>query len=238
MSALFYVSECLSTQDEIETFLLQNNLDSAGLYTFRQTKGKGQYGNSWENGENLNIAYSTAVKSADINCPEILFNFHTANIVRSFVANLTQKEVLVKWPNDLIIAGKKISGMLTEKKKINDTEFYIFGVGINVLQEYFSTLAKAGSIMTQTGQKFDLHTITEVLHECLQENLRTEITSEEIMREYNENLFRKDTVSVFNLNKSRQNGIIREVSGDGKILIELENDGLRTFNLKEIELLY
>ncbi|WP_449399839.1 hypothetical protein [Chryseobacterium wanjuense] len=47
MSQLFYLKECSSTNDEISKFLLYENSDFVTLYTFNQTKGRGQYGNTW-----------------------------------------------------------------------------------------------------------------------------------------------------------------------------------------------
>ncbi|WP_449399841.1 hypothetical protein [Chryseobacterium wanjuense] len=57
------------------------------------------------------------------------------------------------------------------------------------------------------------------------------------MRLFNANLFRKDEISVFELDKTRQNGIIRHADEKGELWVELE-DGIRSFYHKEIKLFY
>jgi hypothetical protein len=46
-----------------------------------------------------------------------MFNYYTA-IAWDFLANLTDCDVKIKWPNDIILKGKKIVGILIEKKKL------------------------------------------------------------------------------------------------------------------------
>jgi BirA family biotin operon repressor/biotin-[acetyl-CoA-carboxylase] ligase len=58
------------------------------------------------------------------------------------------------------------------------------------------------------------------------------------MHLFNNSLFRKDEISVFELNEKRQNGIIKNADRNGNLWIELENDGLHSFYHKEIKLLY
>ena len=62
--------------------------------------------------------------------------------------------------------------------------------------------------------------------------------SEDILEDFNENLFRKNKISVFELNGVRQNGIIKYADENGFLWIDMEKDGLQKFNNKEIELLY
>ena len=113
---LFYLKECSSTHDEIEKFLSVDLPGLQAVYTFNQTKGKGQYGNSWESGHDLNIAYSVAVPTELINLQNHLFNFRTAQLVADFLAIMTNCTPEIKWPNDIIINKKKVSGILLEKK--------------------------------------------------------------------------------------------------------------------------
>ncbi|MGA9212927.1 biotin--[acetyl-CoA-carboxylase] ligase [Kaistella sp.] len=238
MMRLFYLKECSSTHDEIEKFLSNDTLDLQAVYTFNQTKGKGQYGNSWESGRDLNLAYSVAVPDELIKLPNHLFNFHTAEVLADFLAILTKQIAGIKWPNDIVINNKKVSGILIEKKIIKGRSYFLIGIGLNVLNENFTHLPKAGSLLTQTGVKFNLESLTQSLHEYLVENLTKPVSEESVMEKLNERLFRKDLISVFEIGQSRQNGIIKKVDKDGFLWVELENDGLRKFFHKEIALLY
>ncbi|WHF53144.1 biotin--[acetyl-CoA-carboxylase] ligase [Chryseobacterium gotjawalense] len=235
---LLYLKECSSTHDEIEKFISDDTLDIQAVYTFNQTKGKGQYGNSWESGHNLSLAYSVAVPDELIKLPNHLFNFHTAEVLADFLAILTKHTVEIKWPNDIIIKNKKVSGILIEKKMIKGKSYFLIGIGLNILGENFKHLPKAGSLLTQTGIKFGLEMVTEALHEYFVENLTKEVSEESVLEKLNERLFRKDLISVFEIGQSRQNGIIRMVDKEGFFWVELENDGLQKFFHKEIALLY
>ena len=236
MNSLIYFNNCASTQDELIDFLNQHYLseDFLAVYTFNQTKGRGQYGNSWENLPEENLAYSFALKTKNINISDTCFTFYTAILVRDFIANLTKTEVKIKWPNDLILKNKKICGMLFEKNK----NYFVVGIGINILQENFKNLPKAGSVLSQTGLSFELKAFTESLHQYLFEHLVQKEIPNNILELYHLHLYRKNEVSVFEKNEVRQNGIIKNVDETGHIWIDLENEGLQKFFHKEIELLY
>ena len=241
MNQIFYTKKCSSTNDEIIHYLpnLKKIEDEwITLYTFDQINGRGQYGNIWRIAPNENLAFSMAFHQRKILISDNLLNFHTANILRDFIAKKTETEVKVKWPNDIILQNKKISGMLIERKRVNGEIFIIIGIGINILQESFKNFPKAGSIFTQTNQRFDLNKWALEMNAYFMERLFNPPLSEQILDIYNQNLFRKDIISVFEINKMRQNGIIRNADENGFLWVDLEKDRLKKFYHKEIELLY
>lgn len=238
MDQLFYLKECSSTNDEVSKFLLYENSDFIGVSTFNQTKGRGQYGNTWAAAAGKNVAYTLAVKAGRFLLSDFIFNYYTAVVIRDFLANLTDNDVKIKWPNDIILKSKKIVGILIEKKKINQDNYYIIGAGFNVLQDNFGEISRAGSLLTQTGQVFDLDDFVFRLHEYLSEGLKSIPSEQDIIDLFNTNLYRKGEISVFEIEKERQNGIIKNADEKGELWIELEKDGLRSFYHKQIKLLY
>lgn len=236
MNSLIYFKKCASTQDEIIDFINTHHLteDFLAVYTFNQTKGRGQYGNSWEAKPQENLAYSFAVKIKNINLSYNLLNFYTAILVRDFIANLTKTDVKIKWPNDLILKNKKICGMLFEKKG----DYIIAGIGINILQQNFESLPKAASILTQTNVSYDLESFVNGLHQYIFKNILTDNFPENILELYNFYLYKKEEISVFEKNKTRQNGIIKNADELGNLWVDLEHEGLQKFFHKEIEMLY
>jgi BirA family biotin operon repressor/biotin-[acetyl-CoA-carboxylase] ligase len=238
MNNLFYLSQCTSTQDEIENFINMVDSDFPTVVTFHQTKGKGQYGNTWESNKNLNVAYSMAIPVELIKLQDHLFNFRTAECLADFVAILTKETPQIKWPNDLILKNKKIAGILIEKKFIKEKYWFVIGIGLNVNQENFEAYNNAGSLRTQTGKHFDLEEIVEALHVYFQNHLMQEISQQSVIDNLNQRLFRKNVISVFEIRGVRQNGIIKEVDEKGFLWVALENEGLKKFFHKEISLLY
>lgn len=237
MTKIIYKNQCSSTNDEIFS-VINDETKEVALCTFNQTQGKGQYGNSWNSNENQNIAYSLAIPARLINLSDVFFNYHTALIVSDIIDILTQEKTQIKWPNDIILNQKKICGILIEKKKINQELYYIIGIGINVLQSDYSQLPKAGSIYGLTGKVFDLKSFTEQFHELISNKIKESSSENLILKNYNDQLFRKNEISVFQKNELRQNGIIKKADENGFLWIELEKDGLQKFYHKEIELLY
>lgn len=237
MPAPIFLAQCESTNEEILKFLNDSREVIQAVYTFNQTKGKGQYGNFWGCAENLNLAFTLALP-AQLETQDHLFNFRTAMLLADFLAIMTKNAVEIKWPNDIIIKNKKIAGILTEKKTVLGVTYFIIGIGLNILQENFGHLPKAGSILTQTGLKLNPTDIAESLFAYLTEHLRHEISAELIFENINQQLFRKEMVSVFETGGVRQNGIIKKVDEEGFLWVELENEGLQKFYNKEIDLLY
>ncbi len=231
MKSLIKLDSCQSTNDEIVKYASDHL--PVGLYTFNQTAGRGQYGCSWHMPQEKNIAYSYCFASNASNLSASLLNFRTASILRDFVAKIAEMEAKVKWPNDIILNNKKVTGILLERRG----GLTIIGIGFNVLQQDFDTLTKAGSILSQSGKAPELETIALQLHSELSNKLFLEEDSQVILDEYNRHLFRKDKVSVFEENGKKQNGIIRRADVDGYLHVETDS-GMRRFYHKEITLVY
>ncbi|MFC6266970.1 biotin--[acetyl-CoA-carboxylase] ligase [Frigoriflavimonas asaccharolytica] len=238
MKNLTYLQESFSTNDDILLLLKKDKQKIIAAYTFDQKKGRGQYGNSWESKKNLNIAFSIAVPSNFINIPDSLFNFYTALQLRDFIATLTKDTVMIKWPNDLILNKKKIAGILIEKIIHQSENYFIIGFGLNVLQKDFDSFPNASSLIKETAIHYDLHSLSENLFDYLLENIVSNIEGKPLLQQYESHLFRKNAISVFEINEMRQNGIIKSVDAQGFLEIDLEMDGLKKFNNKEIKLLY
>ncbi len=238
MSHLIYLDECESTNTEILRYLDADSPKYSAVYTFNQTRGRGQYGNSWECTAGQNIAFTFAMKQEAFLLPFELFNFRTAVLLSDFIAKLATTEVCIKWPNDLIIKEKKIGGILSEKITVDGNTFLIVGIGLNVLQTNFKNLPKAGSLATQTGVQHDLKKLARDLYHSLEEGFQDDVSLESVIKDVNSKLFRKNRISVFEIHGIRQNGIIQRIDEDGFLWVELENDGLQKFFHKQIELLY
>ncbi len=223
--------------DEIAPYL-QGAKDPVALYSFHQVQGRGQYGNSWESQKGSSLAYSLGIPENLVSLSPELFNYHTAIVLREFLANLTSIPVEIKWPNDLIMRGKKVGGILIEKQKHSDDFYFVIGFGMNVAERSFGQIVKAGSLYSQTGHLFDLDFITTELTRFLYHHLLELKKEDEVLELFNQALFRKDKISVFEKGGTRQNGIIRYADASGMLHVELEEEGLKAFYHKQIQLLY
>src|SRR5687768_3983198 len=136
---LILLDEVDSTNNYAAKLLNAGNLaHGTVILAEKQTAGKGQRGNSWSTGAENQLACSvyaeTAFLSADrywyLNLAVALAVYHT---IRSSVPH---ENVRIKWPNDVLVNDKKLSGILIETHwRSGAVHGAIIGVGINVNRE-------------------------------------------------------------------------------------------------------
>ena len=120
-----------------------------------QTAGKGRLGRAWITRPHENLTFSILLKP-DLGVENLsLFPFFAAVSVAAAVERLTGLKVECKWPNDLLLSGKKFAGILLEGSiKQNAIEYVIIGIGINVNQQVFpselSSLATSLTLETKS----------------------------------------------------------------------------------------
>ncbi len=129
-----YLSQCDSTNR-----WAKENYDQlmpyGAVYTLNQTCGRGRLGRRWENAANQALYY-TAVVSMPMVQPETLpqlMSLVAVDALRQQYGAVCQ----IKWPNDLLLQGKKIAGILCESTadpKNPDVRIWVLGIGINLAQ--------------------------------------------------------------------------------------------------------
>ncbi|MEZ4796009.1 MAG: biotin--[acetyl-CoA-carboxylase] ligase [Flavobacteriaceae bacterium] len=207
-----------------------------------QTQGRGQMGTVWdsEKGKNLMFSLFKDLSIHDVEFPFYICMAISLAIVKTFKA-LNIIDLSIKWPNDILSADKKICGILIEnviKNKLNST---IIGIGINVNQTDFNNLPKASSLKNITGLHYNLD---EILHSIIKHTkYYSKLLQEEhydvVKTEYESLLFRKNKPSTFKNAKGEMfPGFIKGVTKYGKLQVLLEDEVVKKFDLKEIELLY
>jgi BirA family biotin operon repressor/biotin-[acetyl-CoA-carboxylase] ligase len=98
-----------------------------------QTRGKGRMGRRWMSPPYLNLYLSAILRPRlpASHAPQLtlMSAVALAETVQSFISSLPQ----IKWPNDILVGGKKLGGILTESSCEGDEiEFVVVGIGINV----------------------------------------------------------------------------------------------------------
>ena len=98
-----------------------------------QTKGKGQYGRKWISLKgNLFITFFNELNKTKLKISTIT-NINCL-LVKRLLLKFTNKKILFKKPNDLLVEKKKISGILQEVILIRNKKFLITGIGINIIK--------------------------------------------------------------------------------------------------------
>jgi len=201
----------------------------------RQTAGRGQRGRRWEAppGEGLLASFVLHPHLPLARQPE--FNMAVAVAVAGALQGLLPgKAVRVKWPNDVVIGGKKTAGILIENS-LRGTVWSaaVVGVGINVLQTAFPPeLPNAGSLRTAAGGAgFRVEDVFEAVHRAL---IRLPYAPAEPLAAYNALLYRRGEVQAFLQDGQKWMGTVREVGADGALVVEA-SDGLRSIPHGSVE---
>lgn len=134
---IIYAEELESTQEYVKQ-QKEELADGTVVIANRQTKGKGTKGRTWYMQSSENIAMTILIKP---NC-EISklegFTKQLAEIIRTVIYDLYGYSLEVKEPNDLLLNGKKIAGILTESiTREQKVSYLIIGIGFNVNEIHF-----------------------------------------------------------------------------------------------------
>jgi BirA family biotin operon repressor/biotin-[acetyl-CoA-carboxylase] ligase len=216
-----------STNEQAKRILDETPQDDLVVIAKTQTSGKGRNGRSWVSDQG-NLFFSIIIRSSRISRPELI----------SFVAALAISQAIkalgisshIKWPNDILVDSKKLSGILIEKYKA----FLIIGIGLNLhsFPAYLEGERKACCLNEYVSPPDDI----------LQRLLSN---FSEVCSELSENGFeplRKKLVPV--LYKFGQKveldypgekimGRIIDISSDGELVLDT-SDGIRQFRAGEV----
>lgn len=122
----------------------------------KQEAGKGRRGRSWVSPSGTGIFMTLMIKP-DINPNNAsMLTLVAALAVAKAITSVTGEEALIKWPNDIVINGKKVCGILTEMNAQFDyINHIVVGIGINVHNESFpeEISQMASSLMIEAGGK-------------------------------------------------------------------------------------
>ena len=154
-----HYNEIDSTQKEIWRRIEKNEIENGtAVMAEFQTKGVGTHGRIWHTDESENIAFSFFIKT---NCNIQRLDGLTikiANIIVDIFKNQYGINLNIKEPNDITFNNKKIGGILTQTKLVNEkVKYLVVGIGINTKKEKFTDDIKniATSIKKEFGVDVD-----------------------------------------------------------------------------------
>jgi len=233
-----------STNRYLKSLMNEETLEDYTVVVAKnQQSGRGQLGTVWESDPGKNLTFSVLKKTHALNIPNLfMLNICVSLAVYRALMRFGVPDIMIKWPNDILSGSSKICGILIENilagNRINSS---IIGIGLNVNQMAFNNLPKVSSLKLLLGRNIDLDSMLgEILNELKEVFKQYEQEGiNKLEQLYTQLLFRKDKPSTFkNKDGDMFMGFIRGVSKEGKLIVALEDDVLKEFNLKELNLLY
>lgn len=127
--------QTLGSTNELAKSIASQSPEGTVIVAEEQSQGKGRLGRSWLSPRGKGLWMSIILK------PSIAFkDLPKITLIGAASVNMTLSEMgidsLIKWPNDIVINGKKICGILTEvKSNMSHIKSVIIGIGININQD-------------------------------------------------------------------------------------------------------
>ncbi|MGE0771298.1 MAG: biotin--[acetyl-CoA-carboxylase] ligase [Cyclobacteriaceae bacterium] len=235
---LVYVPECHST-NSLAADLLDRHTAPEGtlVITDRQTKGRGQRGNTWTTEARSNFTLSLILKPTFLKADQQFFlNMSVSLGIRQYLGQYVGGNASIKWPNDIMIGDKKVCGVLIENGlQGGQLATSIVGIGLNVNQQHFE-YPNATSLSLQTGTRYNLAAELELLISRIESYylLLRQQKFNDLEQQYLDHLFRKSELRAFKVAGQTCQGRIQGVDQAGHLLIEIDGV-MRKFGFKEIE---
>lgn len=156
---LVHLEEISSTNDYVKQNI-QNLEDMSVVYANRQTNGHGRLGRTWVDTGDDNLFMTIVLKPfKDLNPIYSNFTQYLSVILALVLEEEYNLSAQIKWPNDVLINGKKIAGILSEGTTKGDEFLGLalgLGVNLNTKPETLALIDKpATSIFAETGMKID-----------------------------------------------------------------------------------
>ena len=131
------------------------------VWAHSQTAGKGQRGNTWLAAPGQNLTFSLILHPTFLQPGEVFYlnKLLSCALFEALTLFLPQSKIQIKWPNDLLVNGKKVCGMLLRNQfDSSRIKRSVIGIGLNVNQIEFppEIRASATSLKLSSGLDFDL----------------------------------------------------------------------------------
>ena len=237
-----WFDEIDSTNSEAMRLLKEGKpLEGTCICARFQTSGKGSRSNSWQSrpGENLLASF---IVYPPANCAQQPFALSKAVALAAHytIASFTSMPVEIKWPNDLLIGGKKAAGILIENQWIGGNwHAAILGIGINVNQQPLD-VEHATSMALCSNNSIDVET---VLHQ-LQVNLSLQYKRlclqnvSSLSLDYHSRLFGREACYPYETEQGILQAKVVQVRADGRIELQTSEGKIHLFDLSEARLIY
>jgi BirA family biotin operon repressor/biotin-[acetyl-CoA-carboxylase] ligase len=205
-----------------------------------QSAGRGRLGRTWLSEPGKNLLFSFILRPAMNSKDAGTLSLFAAAGVAQGIESFTGMSIECKWPNDLLLRGKKVCGILLESSFSADKlDYAVIGIGINVNQTLFDSglLQHSTSLKTAAGTALDRKALFQNILRSL-DSLYAQIQNRNnsgIMKEWlsRNSMIGKQTTVVQDAQKI--SGIVQAFSEDGSMILKTSK-GLQSFYSGDVTL--
>ena len=222
---IIYYSSLPSTMDAARRAIDQGVPEGTVIVASEQTAGRGRLKRRWLSPSGC-LAVSIVLSPGKQLTPVLVMA--SALAVLDTVEKFIMRPAEIKWPNDVLASGKKISGILIETAfKEGEPPHTIIGIGMNINIDMFDTgiAASATSLSAEAGTHFSIsRVLAELLNrmECRHESL---LYGDPIFETWKQKLSTLGKSVTVQAGETVVQGTVVDVSSDGAIVLKLPSGG-------------
>ncbi len=229
-----------STNDEAPAWASQNASDLSLVVADEQTNGRGRLGRKWFTPPKTALTFSLILRptSDEIKYPARVTGLGALALTDS-ISKLGLR-AQIKWPNDVLINGKKTAGILVESTWTGEiVDAFVLGLGINVMRASVppadQVLFPATSMESELGRPIDrIEFLRDVLSELIA--WRSRLGTDGFIRAWETSLaFRGEQIQLIKENEPPIKGELLGLEFDGSLRMKA-NDNILTVQIGEIHL--
>lgn len=220
---IIYLDEIDSTNNYAKN-ICENVINGTLVVADCQTSGKGRLGRSWNSPHGKAIFMSLLIKE-DIDVSKASMITLVAAMAVLEAVKKSGLDAKIKWPNDIVVNGKKVCGILTEMKTdSSNAKYVIVGIGINVNNDSFSEeiISTATSMKLEAGEDFDRNVIVCDVMKGFEKYFELFTRSGDlllIMSEYNDNLVNVDKEVMIISGEDSYKAISKGIDRNGGLIV-------------------
>lgn len=178
---LHFFQETGSTNPDAKRFAEEGEPHGTTVVAERQTAGRGRRGRSWESPAGKAVYFTIMVRPTFAPDKASMITLVMALAVAEAIQEATGLPAGIKWPNDVVVNGKKVVGILTELSvtpEMNEIQFLVAGVGVNVNHESAEEFPEeiretATSLKIESGRRFARAALLERILARFEEDYET-----------------------------------------------------------------
>ena len=160
---IYIFDKLSSTMDKSKEFINNGVSNGTVIVARYQTEGRGSNNRNWiSEGNDALFSIILDVDKSKVNLLSIVSAYSVLSVLQDILSN---EEIKIKWPNDVLVNGKKISGTLIENVIHGNMVKSIVGIGININSRHESTnnfIYPSVSLMELIEKEFDVLTVIEM----------------------------------------------------------------------------
>ena len=237
---VYIYDEIDSTNNECKR-LAENGAKHGSLVVAKnQTSGKGRRGRKWcldsETGVAMTLLLRPDIKPSK--CPSL--TLVAAMAMNKAIREVTNANSLIKWPNDIVVNGKKVTGILTEMSaELDMVNYIVIGLGINVNTEEFDEdiACKATSLKRETGKEYRRSVLISKFGSYFEKYYDKYLQTKDmslLMDEYNEYLVNVDNEVTIMEQDNSYKAIAKGINNAGELIIKLSDNTEKAVSSGEV----